>query len=212
MNRLDLIFGGVPATLFALVVVISGCNSDLSGTSTNVDTSQDASGRRGWTRRPIVAATPSKAPAPSPTTPPVASPDPEPTISIGGVSATQQAVFDRTNAFRAKNGKAPLLLNAQLTRAAQAYAEAMATDGFFSHTGLDGSSPGTRITATRYAWRSYGENIAYGYATPDAVMSGWENSDGHRANLLNTSFKEIGIGYSMSKAGIAYWVQDFGAR
>jgi uncharacterized protein YkwD len=76
-----------------------------------------------------------------------------------------------------------------------------------SHTGSDGSSPGDRITRAGYTWSAYGENVAYGYATPEQVMNGWMNSPGHRANILNCSFKEIGVG--LAQPG-SYWTQDFG--
>jgi uncharacterized protein YkwD len=77
-----------------------------------------------------------------------------------------------------------------------------------SHTGSDGSSPGDRITRAGYDWRTYGENVAYGYPTPESVMAGWMSSPGHKANILNCAFKEIGVG--MAKDGY-YWTQDFGA-
>jgi hypothetical protein len=55
-----------------------------------------------------------------------------------------------------------------------------------------------------------GENIAYGYQTPDAVMNAWMNSAGHRANILNGSYRAIGIGVAASASGLLYWTQDFG--
>ena len=61
--------------------------------------------------------------------------------------------------------------------------------------------------ATSAGW---GENIAYGYATADAVMQGWLNSPGHRANIENASFRAIGVGAASSSAGRLYWTQEFG--
>ena len=56
----------------------------------------------------------------------------------------------------------------------------------------------------------WGENIAYGYASPDAVMAGWLNSPGHRANIENASFRAIGIGVVRASNGTYYWTQNFG--
>jgi uncharacterized protein YkwD len=131
--------------------------------------------------------------------------------SNGATDSAVQAVLEQTNAYRASNGLGALTLNAQLAQAAQGFAEAMGTEGFFSHTSPDGSTPSDRITRAGYAWKTWGENIAYGYATADQVMQGWINSAGHRANILGSGFKEIGIGYAVVN-GTAYWVQDFGAR
>ena len=86
----------------------------------------------------------------------------------------------------------------------------MAENNYFSHTGLDGSSAGTRITRAGYTWRSYGENIAYGYSTAERVMEGWMNSSGHRANILKNNFTDIGVGYASDSRGRIYAVQVFG--
>ena len=56
------------------------------------------------------------------------------------------------------------------------------------------------------SYRSAGENIAYGYRTPQAVVNGWMNSSGHRANILNASYTKIGVGYVASGN---YWTQMF---
>lgn len=109
------------------------------------------------------------------------------------------------------SGLAPLALNARLTEAAQAYAELMAEQNWFSHNSPDGTTPGARIAASGYRARTWGENIAWGYTNPDAVMTGWMNSSGHRDNIMSANFTEIGIGYATS-GNAAYWVQDFGAQ
>jgi uncharacterized protein YkwD len=111
------------------------------------------------------------------------------------------------NSERAKAGCSPLTVNAALTKAAQAHSEDMAAHRNMSHTGSDGSSPGDRITRAGYTWRTYGENVAYGYSTPEQAMAGWMSSSGHKANILNCSFKEIGVG--LAQPG-NYWTQDFG--
>ncbi|OFZ19112.1 MAG: hypothetical protein A2X94_10205 [Bdellovibrionales bacterium GWB1_55_8] len=123
-----------------------------------------------------------------------------------------QGVFSLTNEYRAANGLSPLIWNSQLASAAQDFAERMANEGFFDHTSPDGVTVGERITSAGYDWRTYGENIAYGYSTPEATMQGWINSSGHRANILGQGYKDLGVGYARSKSGTGYWVQDFGAQ
>jgi len=71
----------------------------------------------------------------------------------------------------------------------------MALQNFFSHTGKDGSSLASRISATGYQFSAAAENIAAGPSTPEQVVSSWMNSSGHRANILNPNLKEIGISY-----------------
>src|SRR5689334_22644408 len=90
----------------------------------------------------------------------------------------------------------------------------MADNGFFSHTGLDGSSPFDRMRQAGYNFLSAGENVAYGYATPQAVMDAWMNSPGHRDNILQPLYTEIGIGVAVhgGTSGPIYWTQDFGSR
>ncbi|MFF3916050.1 CAP domain-containing protein [Streptomyces sp. NPDC001852] len=160
------------------------------------------------TQRPTVhqpksTSAPSVPSTPKPTA--TASSSPKPTATASGATAR---VVQLVNAERAKVGCHPLTVNAELTRAAQAHSADMAAHRNMSHTGSDGSSPGDRITAAGYTWSAYGENIAYGYATPEQVMDGWMNSPGHRANILNCSYKEIGVG--LAQPG-SYWTQDFGA-
>ncbi|MFC7265164.1 CAP domain-containing protein [Streptomyces lutosisoli] len=111
------------------------------------------------------------------------------------------------NSERSKVGCSPLTLNAKLAKAAQAHSADMASHQNMSHTGSDGSDPGTRITRAGYIWSSYGENVAYGYSTPEQVMAAWMASPGHKRNILDCGFKEIGVG--LAQPG-SYWTQDFG--
>ncbi|MGW7688266.1 CAP domain-containing protein [Streptomyces asiaticus] len=130
-----------------------------------------------------------------------------PAGSPSATSADQQEVVDLVNSERSKAGCEPLTVNAKLTKAAQDHSEDMAAHSNMSHTGSDGSSPGDRIERAGYSWRAYGENVAYGYDSPKSVMEGWMNSSGHKANILNCDFKEIGVG--LAQPG-NYWTQDFG--
>lgn len=140
-------------------------------------------------------------PAPTASAPTV----PAPTASASGVTARVVALV---NAERAKAGCSALTVNAKLTAAAQAHSADMAAHQNMSHTGSDGSSPDQRIQRAGYVATSYGENIAYGYSTPESVMAAWMSSAGHKRNILDCSFKEIGVG--LAQPG-DYWTQDFGA-
>lgn len=127
-----------------------------------------------------------------------------------------QEVVDLTNHYRAQNSLGPLSIDLKLVEVAQSYSEAMAYQDFFSHTGLDGSQPWDRTKAAGYESSFVGENLAAGYTSPQAVVNGWINSEGHRANLLNSSYNEIGIGYFYLENDTgnvnykAYWTQLFG--
>ncbi|MFF8999777.1 CAP domain-containing protein [Streptomyces achromogenes] len=148
--------------------------------------------------------------ATAPTTPTTAAPSvpattaPAPAATASGVTAQ---ILRLVNAERNKVGCQPLTLDPALTKAAQDHSADMAAHQNMSHTGSDGSDPGLRITRAGYTWSSYGENVAYGYTTAEQVMAGWMASPGHRANILNCGFQEIGVG--LAQPG-SYWTQDFG--
>lgn len=123
-------------------------------------------------------------------------------------SAAVARVVTLVNSERGKVGCSPLTLNAKLSKAAQDHSADMASHQNMSHTGSDGSDPGQRITTAGYTWSAYGENVAFGYSTPEAVMAGWMSSPGHKRNILDCDFKEIGVG--LAQPG-SYWTQDFAA-
>ncbi|MGW1027778.1 CAP domain-containing protein [Streptomyces sp. NPDC002577] len=129
------------------------------------------------------------------------------TKTTASASDVAARIVELVNNERSKAGCSPLTLNATLTKAAQAHSDDMASHQNMSHTGSDGSDPGQRITQAGYTWSTYGENVAYGYSTPEQVMEGWMSSPGHKANILNCSFKEIGVGLAEPND---YWTQDFG--
>lgn len=99
----------------------------------------------------------------------------------------------------------------KLAQAATGHSGDMAQYNFFSHTSSDGTGPGFRIDAQGYQARTWGENIAAGYSSIDAVMTGWLDSPGHCANIMNPDFTELGMAFiedSGSDFGI-YWTQVF---
>jgi uncharacterized protein YkwD len=123
-----------------------------------------------------------------------------------------------TNNFRRQNGLLPLTVNPLLNAAAQSQSQNMALQDYFDHTAPDGSTPGQRVTATGYRWSRVAENIGAGYSTADAVVEGWINSPGHRANMLDPNVTEIGIGYYFLPNDTGnqnwnyYWTQEFGKQ
>ncbi|MYV93066.1 CAP domain-containing protein, partial [Streptomyces sp. SID1034] len=128
-----------------------------------------------------------------------------------GTPAAVQQVLDLVNSERGKAGCSALTSNPKLYDAALKHSENMAAQNFFDHTDPSGAGPGERITAAGYQWSSYGENIARGQADAAAVMDSWMHSPGHRANILNCGYKEIGIGVHYGSGG-PWWTQDFGTR
>jgi uncharacterized repeat protein (TIGR01451 family) len=149
----------------------------------------------------------------------------------------EDQVMEMLNQERWNNGQLPpLKRNSFLDASSETHSDNMAVRNFFQHCDPDnGSKPWDRMTAAGYTGWSYAaENIAAGYSTPSAVMTGWMNSSGHRANMLSTSSREIGIGYvnatsdqnnirtdangdctsdaSNSGPFYKYWTQNFGRK
>jgi uncharacterized protein YkwD len=142
-----------------------------------------------------------------------------------GTSAEVQAVLDLTNVERASRGLSPVSLHPKLTQAAKSHCTEQFRQGCsnLSYTGTDGSSPFDRIRSTGFSFRAAGENLAWGFQTPSAVMNGWMNgcmngcmngwmnSAGHRANILNGKFTSIGLVAAPAASGRMYRVQVFRA-
>lgn len=133
--------------------------------------------------------------------------DPSPIDLERSISVIQQ-VLDIVNRERGQAGLSPLRLQSQLTAAAQEHSNDMARNNFLNHTGSDGSSPFDRIKRHGYNFRRAAENIAVGYSSPEDVMRGWMKSNGHRKNILNSNYRDIGIGSAPGNQ--PYWTQTFG--
>lgn len=118
-------------------------------------------------------------------------------------------VLELMNREREANGLSKLTMNQTLCNIANV--RAVEVEAYFSHTRPDGTSWSTLYEPYGYKYRKAGENIAQGYPTPESVMDGWMNSPGHRANILNPDYTEVGIGvYQASAGGRINWVQNFG--
>ncbi|MEU6995995.1 sigma-70 family RNA polymerase sigma factor [Streptomyces sp. NPDC046465] len=158
-----------------------------------------------------------KKPKPSPShssAKPGPKPKPKPTSEASGPapskpSGTAEQVVALVNTERAKAGCGPVRSNGKLATAATKHSADMAARDYFDHTSPDGKDPGDRITAAGYRWSTYGENIARGQQSPASVMDSWMNSAGHRANILNCDFKELGVGIHNGSGG-PWWTQAFG--
>lgn len=125
--------------------------------------------------------------------------------SGGEFSEEMLSLLELVNQARAKEGREALVMNAKLVAAAEFHANDMNDNNFFDHTGFNGSSVSDRVNDQEYAWLNVGENIARGQRSVEQVHNSWMNSDGHRRNILNANYTEIGL------ARVAnYWVQVFG--
>ncbi|HEY9697858.1 MAG TPA: CAP domain-containing protein [Trichocoleus sp.] len=121
-----------------------------------------------------------------------------------------QRVLDLTNIERRKANLPPLRFNAKLTAAAQKHSRNMAMQDFFDHRNLQ-----QRAQAEGYPY-PVGENIKGGGDTPEKAVQGWMNSPGHRKNILNPNYQELGVGYYFLENDPGqhryqhYWTQCFG--
>jgi uncharacterized protein YkwD len=129
---------------------------------------------------------------------------------VSGTGSSQASqVVALTNQERAKAGCKALTVSAKLTSSAQAHSNDMAKNNYFEHNSQDGSTPFDRITDTGYRYSQAAENIAMGQVDAQAVTAAWMNSSSHRANILNCSLTQIGVGYAVNDTGTPYWTQDF---
>ncbi len=129
-----------------------------------------------------------------------------------GRGSVESELLRLTNIERQKVGLPALKLSSKLSKAAQSHAVDMSQNNYFNHTGKNGSSMSSRVNLVAYQYSFLGENIAAGRATADGTIRQWMNSSGHRANILNRNFTEIGFGYASSPRSeyTHYWVQVFG--
>ncbi|AHY47629.1 Uncharacterized protein with SCP/PR1 domains [Rubrobacter radiotolerans] len=132
------------------------------------------------------------------------------------VTARELTVLNLHNNARANNGLPKLCVHPALRKAARAHSADMLNRDYFSHTTKgSGQNAGQRIKAAGYNWRTYGENIGYNTTTPRDMHRSWMNSSGHRSNILNRNFREVGIG---AVAGnykgnqVVMYTVDFGTR
>jgi len=126
----------------------------------------------------------------------------------------EQQVVALINQERTSRGLSPLGIVPELTQSARLESRYLADNNDWGHIWPDGTNPWKRMQWACYEYRTAGENIAAGYSSPSATVSGWMNSDGHRAAILNSTFTEIGVGYAYNtdSAYWSYWTANFGDR
>ena len=129
--------------------------------------------------------------------------------TTGSFSSFQKEVVRLVNVERTKRGLSELTLNTQLSNVATLKSQDMINKNYFSHTSPTYGSPFDMMKQFNISYRTAGENIAMGQKTPAEVVNAWMNSQGHRENILNANFTEIGIGVAKSSNGTLYWTQMF---
>ena len=116
-------------------------------------------------------------------------------LGVLGPAAAQDDPFGfALKQVRASNGAAALVLDPRLSQSAQAHAEDMARNAYFSHTGLDGSDLKSRARQAGCRGGAMAENIAYGQRTMQDAFSGWMDSGPHMANMVGRSYRLYGLG------------------
>lgn len=125
-----------------------------------------------------------------------------------GLTAAEQQAFNLLNADRTSNGLPALKLNAKLTSLADRYAQDMINRHFFAHTNPEGLSPFDRMRQAGIPYTYAGENLAINSSVPNAEVA-FMNSPGHRANILNANYNQVGLGVELSPSGQVYVVQEF---
>ena len=140
----------------------------------------------------------------------------------GDAQVVSSRVLELVNEARARRRRcgwkrfeaaSPLLQSSLLQTVALGHARDMAQQGSLSHAGRDGSTPAERATRAGYEWRTVGENIASGQATPEQVVAEWLDSPRHCANLMDADYTEMGVAFAVAAGGAAgiYWSQVFAA-
>jgi uncharacterized protein YkwD len=156
------------------------------------------------TDQPGTDATQDGAPAPD-----AASPQPV-TGPMPGFGKKEAEVLRLVNVERSKVGCRPLRGNRNLALAARRHSQDMADHNYFDHTSQDGRDFSTRAKAAGYRGFPSAENIAAGSDTAAKTMGQWMNSEGHRTNILNCDYKDLGVGLGTGGGYRYYWTQDFG--
>ncbi|MDY2882054.1 MAG: CAP domain-containing protein [Romboutsia timonensis] len=149
--------------------------------------------------------TPQQKPESTPSKPST-TPDQKPSTDF---SSYQQQVLDLVNAERTKRGISALTLDSNLSSVATKKSQDMVNKNYFDHTSPTYGSPFDMMKQFGISYRTAGENIAKGQKTPQEVVTAWMNSEGHRKNILNPNFTNLGVGIAKDSKGTTYWTQMF---
>lgn len=132
----------------------------------------------------------------------------QPSNPSGNFASFQKEVLDLVNKERTSRGLQALKFNSELSNVATLKSQDMIDKNYFDHTSPTYGSPFDMMKKFGISYTSAGENIAMGQETPQEVMNAWMNSDGHRKNILNPDFTELGVGIA-AKGSSLYWTQMF---
>ena len=124
------------------------------------------------------------------------------TISSSGTEF-ESKVVTLINIEREKEGLDALEWDAGVAKVARAHSKDMESRNYFSHTNQNGQSPSARMRASNISFRYSGENLARGHKTPEAVVTAWMGSTGHRNAILSEMATHIGVGFQNY-----YWTMD----
>lgn len=152
---------------------------------------------------PIVRPAPSSNPAWQPAPKPYPNP-----VATSGLTNEEQKALNLLNSDRAANGLPALRVNLRLVNLAESYAQDMINRNYFSHTNPEGLSPFDRMSRASIQYGYAGENLAINSAI-DTAERAFMNSPGHRANILNGHYTQVGVGVRHAANGSVYVVQEF---
>lgn len=127
----------------------------------------------------------------------------------GNFASYQKEVLDLVNVERTSRGLKPLKLDSNLSNVATTKSQDMINKNYFSHTSPTYGSPFDMMKKFGISYRTAGENIAMGQRNPKEVVTAWMNSEGHRKNILNANFTDLGVGVAKDAKGTIYWTQMF---
>jgi uncharacterized protein YkwD len=128
------------------------------------------------------------------------------------IESLEQECLTEVNRLREMRGLGRLDMSEELLEVARYYSRRMAEERFFSHTDPEGRTVRQRVSDAGITWRVLGENLAYsnGYSNPVAAsMNGWMDSDSHRRNILDPSYRKTAIGAWISADGTIYFTEIF---
>nr|WP_312580076.1 CAP domain-containing protein [Sedimentibacter sp.] len=121
----------------------------------------------------------------------------------------ERQVVQLVNAERQKAGLPSLTLDSSISSVARKKSQDMASNNYFAHQSPTYGSAGDMLKQFGVNYSAWGENIASGQRSPEAVVSAWMHSEGHKANILSSNFTKIGVGYAVNSNGTPYWTQMF---
>ena len=126
----------------------------------------------------------------------------------GSMLSIETEVVRLVNVERSKAGLPALQIDQEVSKVARLKSEDMANKNYFNHTSPTYGSPFEMLKKFNITYKTAGENIAKGQKTAESVVNAWMNSEGHRKNILSSSFTHIGVGYA-TKGSTPYWTQMF---